>query len=150
MNDPVSEFSQVQRIDVYYDDIGDLEEIKRRLNLKCERVHFYSVHDLPRRLASIGCDNALISSDLIDRNTIHAIISSIKDRIYAKRFITSARYSQMLKTFSSNFLHGFPVKNIDEINSCFICSSCKLVFKQLYQLECGNRKCIVCLNIQKR
>jgi len=152
MNDPVHEFSQVQHIDVYYDHIDDLEQIQSRFNLKkFEKVHFCSVHNLLQRFINIALDNALFSSDSIDRNTIHAIISAIKDHISAKRFITPARHSQVLKKFSSNFLHGFPVKNINEINPRFFCPSCELqVFQQLYQLECGHRTCIVCLNIQKR
>jgi hypothetical protein len=147
MNDPVYKFPQVRRIDIYYDETDDLAEIQHRFNLKCGRLQFGSVHDLPRRLESIEFDNALVSSDQIDRNTIYAIISSIKDRITAKRSITSVR---RLKEFTPNFIHGFPAKNINEMDPCFICPSCKLIFQQPYQLECRHRKCKVCVNVQKR
>jgi hypothetical protein len=147
MNDPVYKFPQVRRIDIYYDETDDLAETQRRVNLNCGRLHFCSAHDLPRRLERIEFNNALVSSDPIDRNTIYAIISSIKDRITAKRSITLVN---RLKQFTPTFIHGFPVKNINKIDPCFICPSCKLLFQQPYQLECRHRKCKVCLNIQKR
>jgi hypothetical protein len=150
LSDPVYKFPQVRHIHVYYDDIGDLASIQRRFNLKCERLQFYSVYDLPGRLERIMFDNALALSDPIDRNTRNAIISSIKDRIAAKRWMTSASRSQVLTKFASTVLHGFPIKNINEIDPDFICSSCQLLFQELYQLECSHRKCIVCLNIRKR
>ena len=147
-NDPIYKFPQVRRIDVCYDDIGDLSRIPRDFNLECGKIRFCSVYDLLRRLESVAVDEALVPSDPIDRNTINGIISSISDRIFAKRWSTLIRRCHVLNQIGSTIVYGVPLKNINEIDSRFICSSCKLCFKQLNQLECGHRKCVVCLNIE--
>ncbi|CAF1303965.1 unnamed protein product [Adineta steineri] len=84
LNDPIYKFRQVQCIDIYYEDNDDALQIQRYLNLKYEKLQFCSVHDLSRRLQSIEFNNTLVSSNLIDRKMIKAIISSIEDRIFAK------------------------------------------------------------------
>jgi hypothetical protein len=97
LNDPVYKFPQVRRIDVYHDDMDDLTQVQHYVNPKCGRVQFCSVYDFPRYLECIEFDNALVSTNSIDRNIIHAIISSIRDRISAKRSITSIRSPQLLQ-----------------------------------------------------
>ncbi|CAF4143157.1 unnamed protein product [Adineta steineri] len=150
LNDPIYKFPQVQLIEIYYDDNDDALQIQRFLNPKCEKLQFCSVHNLPRRLQSIELNNALVSLNSVDRNMINAIISSIEDRISAKRSVSLIRDAQILKPFACPIIYGFPVKNKNEIDSSFICPSCQLVFQQPYQLQCKHHLCSICINIQKK
>ncbi|CAF1151459.1 unnamed protein product [Rotaria sordida] len=141
LNDPIYKFPQVVHIDVIYDGINDLKKIQRRFNFEPEKIKFHTINELLRQLEKVELDRTLVSSGPIDRSTIDAIISIIEDRVRAKQQATFNRLSSFLKQCAFTSLHGLPAKNINDIAPYFICSSCKFIYLQLYQLECGHQQC---------
>ena len=43
--------------------------------------------------------------------------------------------------------HGFLIKNINQMNQCYVCQSCRLIFREPCQLLCGHRQCQTCLSV---
>ncbi|UJR11574.1 hypothetical protein I4U23_015754 [Adineta vaga] len=151
LKNPIYKFSQIQRIDVYCDDFDALFEIQHRFNLHGdERIQFHLIRDIPQYLNRITCDNILIQEGSINQHMINALVSSIEDRIIAKKSVISLRHSQILKKFPASNLNGFPVKNSGKIHVCFMCTSCNLMSPQLYRLSCGHRTCSNMCNDSKR
>ncbi|CAF1347810.1 unnamed protein product [Adineta ricciae] len=152
IEDPVYHFPQIQYIDVYFDDLDDPFGKQLYLTvLHDHRIKFHSIRDLPQRLCKIICDNAVVAiSDSLCREIVYALSSSIEDRIGAKSASMLLRHCKTSKQFPLADLRGFPVKNIDEVHSDFKCTSCQLVFEQLYRLECGHRKCSICVKVRTK
>ncbi|CAF3341762.1 unnamed protein product [Rotaria sp. Silwood1] len=149
LNDPIYRFPQVLHIDVIYDGINELRKYRRRFPLKYKKVNLCTLYDLLRRWETIETNKALVSSNPIDRSTIDAIISIIKDRIHLKQLTTFNNFSPFSKQCTLTSLYGLPAKNIIDFAPCLVCSSCKLINQQLYKLECEHQQCIVCMKIQK-
>ncbi|CAF4893778.1 unnamed protein product [Rotaria sp. Silwood1] len=149
LNDPIYRFPQVLHIDVIYDGINELRKYRRRFPLKYKKVNLCTIYDLLRRWETIETNKALVSSNPIDRSTIDAIISIIKDRVHLKQLTTFNNFSPFSKQCTLTSLYGLPAKNIIDFAPCLVCSSCKLINQQLYKLECEHQQCIVCMKIQK-
>jgi hypothetical protein len=111
-------------IDVYYDNYDDLEQDKRHYQTMYKNIHFHYRPDWR------------ISRKEKDVNTQPNINQNIRECVPY----------QGLKP--SSLKNGFPVKNIAEIDQSYICSSCKLVLREPYRLNCGHQLCQSCINPQ--
>ncbi|CAF4320287.1 unnamed protein product [Rotaria sp. Silwood2] len=149
MDDPIYKFPQVLQIDVIYDGVNELKRIRRRFQSKCKKVEFYTIYDLLRHFEKAELDKTLVSSNSIDRSTIDAILSIIQHRLHLKKLGMFNHLSSFLKQCTPTPLYGLPAKNIKDFAPCFICPSCKLIYEQLYRLECEHQQCKVCVNIQE-
>ncbi|CAF4327616.1 unnamed protein product [Rotaria sp. Silwood2] len=136
-------------IDVIYDGVNELKRIRRRFQSKCKKVEFYTIYDLLRHFEKAELDKTLVSSNSIDRSTIDAILSIIQHRLHLKKLGMFNHLSSFLKQCTPTPLYGLPAKNIKDFAPCFICPSCKLIYEQLYRLECEHQQCKVCVNIQE-
>ncbi|CAF3007622.1 unnamed protein product [Rotaria sp. Silwood2] len=143
MDDPIYKFPQVLQIDVIYDGFNELKRIRRRFQSKCEKVEFYTIYDLLRQFEKVELDKTLVSSNSIDRSTINAILSIIQHRLHLKKLGMFNHLSPFLKQCTPTPLYGLPAKNIKDFAPCFICPSCKLIYEQLYRLECEHQQCKV-------
>jgi hypothetical protein len=137
LKDPVYQFQQVIDIYVICDSISDLKRIEPLFVSGFEKIKLCTITDL-------------LTSNSIDENTKNVITSLIESHILAKQPDISIHRSQIRKQSTSTSLYGFPVKNMVDFASCFLCSSCKLVYPELYKLECGHQQCKICVNTQKR
>ncbi|CAF4299962.1 unnamed protein product [Rotaria sp. Silwood2] len=136
-------------IDVIYDGVNELKRIRRRFQSKCKKVEFYTIYDLLRHFEKAELDKTLVSSNSIDLSTIDAILSIIQHRLHLKKLGMFNHLSSFLKQCTPTPLYGLPAKNIKDFAPCFICPSCKLIYEQLYRLECEHQQCKVCVNIQE-
>ena len=120
LNDPIYRFPQVRHIDVIYVGLNDRKNIQRNFKDKHEKLQFWSMREVLQRLESTELDIALMSSN---PRAMNAIISTIEDRLAAKRSTDFNYRSQVLKRFAPTSLHGLPVKNINDFSPHFICRS---------------------------
>jgi len=148
LNDPVYKFSQVKVIYVYYDNNESFEPDQAYYENRYTKLRFCYERDLAKELDKPKIDNAVHRSGTIDRTAINSFASSVTQRVSAKRPSTTGRHSTAQKVCSSVSLHGFSVKNIEQIDQRFICPICKLIFREPHQLVCGHRTCQSCINVE--
>ena len=146
-DNPVFLFPHVTVTHVIYDNFYEVKWAKRRFAAQCENLQFCTIYELLRTLERIEAGQALASSNSIDQPAINAIISSIQDRIIAKRSNTFVRHFQTISKYKTTKLHGFRVDNSNDFVSC---SSCEFVHTLIWLLQCGHRQCGVCMHIKKR
>lgn len=144
--DPVYQFPQVIKIDVICDNTNYVRWAKRRFLSECFKVNFCTIDDL---LLEFEFNHTLASSNPVERRILSDILSLIQARIAFKRLNISSRRSQIRKQSASTLLYACPVRNIVNFVSDVICSSCKLVCQQVYQLECKHQHCQICISTQK-
>jgi hypothetical protein len=148
LNDPVSKFPQVQVIYVYYENNKSYEQDQINYQNRCSKLRFCHERDLPKELDKPKIDNAVDPSRPIDRAAINSFASSVTQRLSAKRpSIADRHFPAETSSNSVLLLHGFSVKNIEQIDSRFICATCKLIFREPYQLACGHRTCQTCIHL---
>jgi hypothetical protein len=148
LNDPVYKFPQVKVIYVYYDNNKSFERDQAYYQNQHIKLRFCHEHDIAKELDKPMIDNAVHPSRPIDRTAINSFASSVTERVSAKRPPATARHSTAQKCCSSTSLHGFAVKNIEQIEQRFICPMCQLIFREPYQLVCGHRTCQSCINVE--
>lgn len=140
LNDPIYKFRQVKTIYVYHD--NNISFDRNYFEARCPKLRFCYESDLIRELERPMIDNALNSSRSIDRTAITSFASSVSQRVSAKRPRTTQ------EALHSVSLHGFTVKNMEQIDPQFICPSCKLVIREPWQLGCGHRTCQSCIKVE--
>jgi hypothetical protein len=150
IKDRIHQFPQVVRIDVICDSIRDLKQIKPWFAFGFEKIKFYTIDNVSSLWDIALHRRALITSSSINEVIKNAIISMIQARISAKRSDISSHRFQIVKQFVNTILHSFPVKNINNFASCYICPSCKFVYGRACRLECEHQQCAVCVQIQKK
>ena len=144
----VYKYSQVTVINVICNTVREVKWAERgHSGSEYEKLQFCTIYDLLRSLERAEVDEALGSSNSIDRHTIDIIISEVEARIIAKRSDILTRHSHVVKNCATTKLHGFPVDNISDFASC---SSCKLVHEKVFLLHCGHQHCQICMNIKNR
>ncbi|CAF4072759.1 unnamed protein product, partial [Rotaria sp. Silwood2] len=144
----VHQIEQVRRIYVYYDTREALQSDQNRIpsgSEESEKLEFCLERDLEKQLQNAEIGRAVDSSQSIDRSTIYNITTSTIGRLSAKRKNNFDYHSSMPKRVAFTVQDDSFMKNI---NSRFICPSCKLFFQEPYQLECGYRLCESCIHNQ--
>jgi hypothetical protein len=145
LSDPIYHFDQVRLIYVCYDNDNDLEQDKIRIQDEHGKLRFFHERDLQAQIEKLKVANAISSSRSDYRPTVNDVASSWEQRISAKRSNDADRHSPSPKRFAPTSKQGFSVKHIEQIDSKYICSSCKFVFRNPYQLECEHRICQSCI-----
>jgi hypothetical protein len=145
LNDPIYKFKQVRHIYVYYDNDNDLKRDKDHIKDELGKFRFCHERKLATLIEKLKADNAVDSSEPNYHETANNFLSSLGQYVTVKRSRASSRHSPEPKRFTSTTKHGITVKNIEQIDSHYICSTCKSLFRDPYQLECGHRICQCCI-----
>jgi hypothetical protein len=151
LKEPKSIFLQLFHYDVYYDNDKDRKRDQNRYQNIYKKLHFHLVHNPTNPLESNTIDNtnALLSIDQPPPTTCS--LDFINENYTPTDQLIALNHSSAAPELSiTSSEHGFVIKNIDEIDQRFICQSCKLVFREPYQLVCGHRKCQSCINVQNK
>jgi hypothetical protein len=149
-SDSIYRFEQVRSIYVYYDNNNDLERDKIRLQHEHGKLRFLHERNLKALIETFKVNNVTSSSRSNYQPTINNVASLWEQSLSVKRSNPAGRHSPEPKRFASPSKHGFPVKSIEQIHSHYICSSCKFLFRDPHQLECGHRICQTCIKIENR
>ncbi|CAF4059284.1 unnamed protein product [Rotaria sordida] len=102
-------------IDVIYDGINELKQIRHRFKFKCDKVEFCTIYDLLRRWEKVELNKALDSSGSIDQNTVDAILSIIKDRLHDKQLAMFNHFSSFLKQSLPSITDADELVNEEEL-----------------------------------
>ncbi|CAF0746459.1 unnamed protein product [Adineta steineri] len=145
LEDPISKSNQI-RICAYYDNNDTLERDQNRFQFKHNKLQFYLERDLEKQLQNTETSIAVSSSRSIDREAINNITMSAMERLQSKRSNSSHCDPLVPKKIHSTAQSDSRMKNMEEIDSRFICASCKLVLCEPYQLTCGHRLCKSCIH----
>jgi hypothetical protein len=150
IKDRIHEFCQVVRIDVICDSIRELSQIQPLLAFGFKKIKFYTINKALILWEIAVRERRLITSSSINEMIKDGIISMMQARIAAKRSDRSSPRFQIVRQFVDTMLHIFPVKNINDFASNYICPSCEFVYGQACQLTCGHQQCAICTKIRKR
>ena len=150
LNDPVYYFHQVRHVGVFYNDMKELEEHQRLFQDKYIKLNFYLEEKLPVLSTIEKTNNALDTVKEIDEKAIKNIASSIKQQVSVKQRKPESNHSTTPKELMSWPRGGYPVKDIEQIDSRLKCADCKLIFRKPYQLCCGHRICQSCVKMENR
>lgn len=148
LNDPVYKFPQVKIIYVYYDNNKSFDQDQVYYQSRYIKLRFCHERDIAKELDKPKINNAIHPSRSIDRTAINSFASSVTQRVSAKRPPTTGRHQTAQQWCNSTLLHGFSVKNIEQIDQRFICPICQLIFREPCQLICGHRTCQSCMNVE--
>jgi hypothetical protein len=150
LNDIIYVFDQARQIYAYYDNDNDLKRDEERLKKKHKKIRFCYKRNLPALIQNLKVDTANSASESNYQATINDAALSYDQRLLAKRSNPAAHYSTTPKRVASPSKHGFPVKNIEQVDAHYICPSCELLFRDPHQLECGHRICKNCIKIDNK
>jgi hypothetical protein len=149
LNDAIYLFDQARQVYVYYDSDNDLRQDEDRLQTKHNKLRFCYKRNLSGLLQSLKVETASSASESNYQATVCDAMQSNNQRLLAKRS-TPAAHRSTSKRFASSFKYGFSVKNIDQVDTCYICQLCQLLFRDPHQLECGDRICKSCIKTENR
>ncbi len=145
LRDSIFTIGQVRHIYIYYDNDDDFERDKNQIEDEHGNLRFWHERNLETLLEKLEVDHAINTSSLGYRAAVNDVASSWEQRISAKRSNDADRHSPSPKRFAPTSKQRFSVKHIEQIDSKYICSSCKFLFCNPYQLECGHRICQSCI-----
>jgi hypothetical protein len=145
LKEPIFKFLRLCHINVYYDNDDDLKRDQDRYQLTYKNLQFCRTRNYEERLEINNDDGANNQLSLTDQITTGELIPAIEECISSEQLIHFAH-----SYAGPEGKHGFSVKNIDEIDRCYICQSCKLVLREPYQLKCGHRQCHSCIYVQNK
>ncbi|CAF3847085.1 unnamed protein product [Rotaria sp. Silwood1] len=135
-------------ISVYDDNDDDFEFDQNFYQSKYKNIRFRRLRISKKKFDNGNANEAIIFNN--NRTNLNLQVSSIEENHSFQPLIPynhSFRILQRSVLFPKN---GFFVKNIEDIDQCFICPSCRLIFRDPYRLHCGHRQCQSCINLQHR
>lgn len=149
INDPIFEFDQVKRIDVYYNNGNYVRRLQNRSRFQSEKLNFFTARELLRQLeSSVFVQTLALSTS--NRSEINAFITSTTNRLTDKTQDTANLRSKILRRCAMTQLYGLPAKNINELPESLICVSCNFICKTPYMSECKHHYCEACATIRKK
>jgi hypothetical protein len=150
LNSSIYAFPQIRFVYVYYNHSHELKQHKDRFEKQYPKLRFYHEDELPIQLDKTKIDNIIDGSNPIDTLEIKSLAGTIAQRVSTKRSRTGLRRSPASSRLISTPIHGSSGENIEQIQSKYMCPSCKLVFREPFQLVCGHRICQPCINVEHR
>jgi hypothetical protein len=143
-------FPQVRFVYLYYNHTNELKQHKDCFEKQYPKLRFYHKDELPIQLDITKIDNIIDGSNPIDTLSIKSFAASIAQRVSTKLYKTSLRRSPASSRLASTPIHGSSGENIEQIQSKYMCPSCKIVLREPCQLLCGHRICRSCINVEHR
>ena len=136
--------AQVKRITFYFNSKEEMNQAKRAFGTEfkfrfgltlavANRIHITCIH---RALNS----SATLDTDILKKNFQEEI-----QRIKTKQASLHSNSSSLL----FKCIVGFDVQNLDTIPEQYLCEICGYILREPYQLSCGHRCCISCLEFLK-
>jgi hypothetical protein len=150
INDPIYSFPQVRVIYVYCDNYSYVKSENNGIQDVLRKLRFFHKQHLKTKIENVMGVDASSSSTSMDRTERNDVVSSHEQRISAKRSKPSSCHSSEPKRLAITSKHGFVVKNIEQIESCYMCRSCELMLREPHQLNCGHRICQSCIKIENK
>jgi hypothetical protein len=148
INDPIYNFPQVKVIHVYYNNYSYVKSGNNVTGDVLKKLRFFHERHLQTKIGNIMVDDIPSSSTSMNRTKTNDVVSSHEQRISAKRSKPSSYYPSEPKRLAITSKHRFLVKNIEQMESCYMCPSCESVLREPHQLNCGHRICQSCIKIE--
>jgi hypothetical protein len=148
LKDPTYHFPQIPRIYVLHNNNDNLKRNQAQLQKKYKKLRFWNEEKIDKLMQQIILDNAINSSNSIDRSTIDNVVSSWEQNISAKTPNITSHLSSESQRFTATPGQGLSVRNIEQIDSRYKCPICKLLLCEPCQLGCGHRICQPCIKME--